>query len=341
MSRVFVSGWGAVSPAGWGVAPLRQALQAGKPLPVQPLARPGWDQPLRARMVPVPVPRPAFFAHPRLRRASPITQYAAAAALEALGDAALAGPTQRRGLILCLQAGCVQYSYRFFEEALNDPATASPLLFPETVFAAPASHLAALVPNMFLVHTLVGDPSVFLQGLVLATDWLAENRVETCLVVGAEEINWLLADGVWHFNHQAILTGGAGALCVRAQPELPFPVELEGVTDAHAYLPPKSRAEAAQQMRRELPPGAAGELLCDGLQDHARLDAPEKAAWQDWPGRRLSLKTILGEGLMAAAAWQCVAACEALVATPARASHVSLVGANHQAIGARFVRHDK
>ncbi len=34
MSRVFVSGFGAVSPAGWNLAAFRQAIEAGNPLPI-------------------------------------------------------------------------------------------------------------------------------------------------------------------------------------------------------------------------------------------------------------------------------------------------------------------
>ena len=39
MSRIFVSGYGAVSPAGWSAAEMQKVLAAGKPLPVQPLER--------------------------------------------------------------------------------------------------------------------------------------------------------------------------------------------------------------------------------------------------------------------------------------------------------------
>ena len=49
MSGIFVHGLGAVSPAGWDVASLRTALKGGQPLPVQTLARPGWDKPFRVR----------------------------------------------------------------------------------------------------------------------------------------------------------------------------------------------------------------------------------------------------------------------------------------------------
>ena len=80
------------------------------------------------------------------------------------------------------------------------------------------------------------------------------------------------------------------------------------------------------------------DLLCDGLGGSPRADAPEAAAWSDWAGPRLSLKRILGEGLMAAAAWQCVAACDAVAGGRSAAANVSLVGGSQQSIGARFVR---
>ncbi len=159
MSRIFVCGLGAVSPAGWNVAALRTALDQGEPLPVQPLERPGGDKSLRARLVPAPATRLGFLAHPRLRRTSPITHYAAAAALDAVaGLRALRTEKIRLGLVVCQQAGCVNYSCRFFDEVLKDPATASPLLFPETVYAAPASHVAALLENVIARRYARGRP---------------------------------------------------------------------------------------------------------------------------------------------------------------------------------------
>src|ERR1043166_8352510 len=85
MKRIFVRGIGAVSPAGWGVKPLFDALQRKDALPLAEINRPGWTKPLLVRRVPTPLPRPAFMAHPRLRRVSPITHYAVGASLEALG----------------------------------------------------------------------------------------------------------------------------------------------------------------------------------------------------------------------------------------------------------------
>ena len=66
------------------------------------------------------------------------------------------------------------------------------------------------------------------------------------------------------------------------------------------------------------------------------LDGAEEQAWDGWPGRRLSLKRLVGEGLMAAAAWQCVLAVDALSRGPANEAMVSVAGCNQQAIGARF-----
>jgi hypothetical protein len=338
MSRIIVAGWGAVSPAGWNVADLREALDKGEPLPVQTMARPGWEKPLRARLVPNPPVRPEFLAHPRLRRTSPITHYSAAAALEAVvGVRANSGAKNWRfGIVVCLQSGCVQYSCRFYDETLKNPATASPLVFPETVYAAPASHVAALLENVALAYSLVGDPSSFLQGISLGAQWLEEDRVDACLVIGAEETNWITADALWHLDRHAIVAAGAGALCLCRESKLSSGVELAAVTDSHTYSARRTRRQAAAAMRGQLGKSSPGELLCGGFGNGPRTDAAELAAWRDWDGPRVSPKCILGEGLMAAAAWQCVAACDAVANGRFTAANVSLVGSNQQAIGARF-----
>jgi hypothetical protein len=338
MSRIFVTGLGAVSPAGWGVAALRGSLRQGEPLPVQPLERPGWDTPLRARLVPAPATRPDFLAHPRLRRSSPITHYAAAAAVEAVSGLQALPKANRLGVVVCMQAGCVRYSCRFLDETIKDPATASPLLFPETVYAAPASHVAAMLGNVTLACSLVGDPGSFLQGICLGVQWLEEDSVDACLVIGAEETNWILADALHHLDRDAILTCGAGALCLSRDAGTPEAVELAAITDAHTYSVRIPRPHAARAMRGQLNAGTHEELLCDGLACNSRMDAPEFEAWGDWPGQRLSPKRILGDGLMASAAWQCVAACDGIAGGRFAAANVSVVGSNQQAIGARFIR---
>lgn len=339
MSRVFVHGCGAVSPAGWGIAPLRETVARAVPVATGELSRPGWEKPLTVRRTPAPQVRPGFLAHARLRRTSPISQYIAAAALEAIGpDAALISAGKiRLGIVLCAMSGCVNYSRRFYDETLRDPATASPLVFPETVFNAPASHLAALLGTPAKNYTLVGDPGTFLQGLALAATWLLEKHAEACVVVGGEECDWLTSDAYRLFSRQIVLSDGAGAVYLKTSPEGGMEVELKSVTDSNLYLPGQSRTQAARKARAELPAGAENEILCDGSMDLPRLDAAEAAAWRNWRGARLSPKKTLGEGLMAAAAWQCVVAIDALQQNGYTAANVSVVGCNQAAIAARFV----
>ncbi len=318
--------------------PFRKAVAEGAALPVTDLARPGKPD-LRIRSVPTPSPRPAFAAHARLRRTSPIAHHAVGAALEALGADALAPGSKRGnlGIILCVMSGCVNYSRRFYDETLANPASASPVIFPETVFNSPASHLASMLGTTAINYTMVGDPGTVLQGVALAAEWLVSGKVDGCVVIGAEERDWLTAEAVNLFSRQAQASDGAGALYLRLEPRGKPAVELQAVTQSHLFCKHQPRVEAALRARAELTWNGHEQLLCDGLQGVPRLDRDEAAAWKDWPGTRLSIKKILGEGLMAAAAWQCVAAVDALRHRNCKAATVSVVGCNQQAIAAQFI----
>lgn len=341
MTRVFVTGLGAVSPAGWGVAALRQALAEAAPRPWTPLAHPGWPVPLRARPVP-PDGFPAGLArHPRLRRTSPLAQYIVAAGLEAWHGAPDPSPAAAEavGLIVCLTAGCVNYTRRFYEEVLYDPAHASPLLFPETVFNAPASHLAAVLGCTGESSTLVGDEGMFLQGLALGAEWLVRGVAPAVLVIGADELDWLVGGAMNLFVPGAVHAAGAGAVCLQSiPPNASTPaVALDRVTAAWSYTPRQSPEAAARAMRRELPSGDAAEWLVLSARDDPRFDAAERAAWRDWPGPRLSPQQRVGAAFNAGAAWQVVVACDAIQRGLTPAATVSVVGTQQQAIGARWV----
>jgi hypothetical protein len=340
--QVYVHGTGAVSPAGWNVPALIQALEKTVPLPLEDLPRPGWNHPLKFRPVPSLTERPAFLRHPRLRRTSPITQYAVSAALEAARpdlDAIQQGGI-RLGVALCTMSGCVTYSRRFYDETLREPATASPLVFPETVFNAPASHLAAVLGSAAIDYTLVGDIGSFFQGLALAGHWFAQDIVDACLVVGAEEMDWLTADAFRLFSRGIRLSAGAGAIYLKPQSPRADAIRLQAVTDPWIFLNRGQRQEACSRVRAELLESGPAALLCDSRQGVRHLDEVERLVWKGWTGSRISPKTILGEGLTAASAWQCIAAVEKLRGLPGQSALVSLVGCNQQAVGARFGRAD-
>lgn len=331
MNRVFVHGQGAVSPAGWGLPALQAGLAKGRPLPVQEQARPGWEKPLPMRFVPAPSPRPAFLAHPRLRRASPVAHYSVGAALEALGGdlSLVASGALRFGIVECTMTGGLSYSRRFYEEVLQDPATASPMVFSETVFNAPASHLAAYLGTPAINYTLVGDAGVFLQGLSLAAQWLLDGQAEACVVIGAEESDWTAADALGLLHPNEVHASGAGALYLKTQAPAAAPVELIAVTDSFPPVRGLGREEAARRMRAQLPGGASNELLCSDQHRHQ--------VWPDWPGSFLNPQAILGNAFAASAAWQCAVACDLIQHRRFAGAMVSLNGRGQQTIGARFL----
>jgi hypothetical protein len=211
------------------------------------------------------------------------------------------------------------------------------LIFPETVFNAPASHLAAYLGANGTTYTLVGDDGTFLQGLALAANWLLKGEADGVVVVGAEEMDWIAADAMKLFHHSAIRGAGAGAIYLRLEKSAPACAELAVVTDPFLFTQSQNRMEAAQKMRAQLPESMPGELLCLSGQGISRMDAAENLAWRDWVNGRLVPKITLGEAFLASTAWQCVAACAALEHGRFTAANVSVVGANQQAIGARFL----
>lgn len=324
MKRIFIHGVGAVSPAGWGLNALHAAMTAA---PAAGAAVGDVNQ----RAVPPPMPRPACLAHPRLRRSSPITQFAAAAAVEAMGAATADG--ERLGLVLAVHSGCVQYSRRFHAEVLRAPATASPLLFPETVFNAPASHLAAVLGTRAVNYTLVGDAGAFLDGLGLAANWLAAGELDACLVVGAEELDPLTLAAFRLFAPRITLAEGAGALLLRAGDGAGARAELLAVTEAHTFTDRAGRAAAAAAMFRELA-AMNPRALVDGRCGAPFVDGPENR--HAFAGERLSPGRLLGHGLCAGAAWQACLAVELAAAPPGAPVAVSVVGVNQQAAGAVF-----
>lgn len=339
MNQIFVCGLGVVSPAGWGVSPLHSAFARGEPLDIKTVVRPGWKKPLCVRAVPPPEVPPVFSTHTRLRRASVITVHTVAAALDALGsDAALVqSGALRLGVVVCTMAGSVAYSRRFYEEVLRDPATASPAVFPETVFNAPASHLAAYLGTNGIGYTLVGDDGTFLQGLAMAADWLLQDQVDGVIVIGAQELDWVVSDAMSLFQRDAIHSAGAGAIYLRKEKTSAACAELAVITDSFLFTQTQNRTEAARKMRGQLPPSGRNELLVVSSQQNSRAMAAENLVWSDWSGQQLAPKQILGEAFTASVAWQCVAACDAMTRGQFSAVNVSVVGANQQAIGARFL----
>ena len=328
-----ITGTGAVSPAGWGVKAMMDILASGeKPTPSL-LERASGETLIHTPVLRVPLENATAPKFARLRRTSPISKFAAAAVMEALGEtrlAAIVAGELRVGMIFTLINGCVNYSNRFFGEALADPAMASPILFPETVFNAPSSHLSAMIGSSSPNDSLIADSTGFFTGIDLAAEWIERGDVDGCLVVASEEIDWLSAEGLCLYSKNYLPAEGAGAIYLEAADG---PVKLLRLPDPVPFSN-HSRVEAAGKCRELLMvENDANTLLVDGRAGIGRFDRPETLAWSDWSGPRWSPRKILGEAMGASSALQIVAAAEALKSGDFSKAIVTATGGNQQAAG--------
>src|SRR5213080_642045 len=125
-----VAGMSWVTPLGSSVDDVWQRLVAGETAPFEILENEQNGTRYLVRRVPANTPFPA---HPRLRRASAISRFAAAAGLAALPKGR---PFQidRIAVVCAISNGGVIYTRRFYTDIVKAGAqAASPLLFPETV----------------------------------------------------------------------------------------------------------------------------------------------------------------------------------------------------------------
>lgn len=316
-SAIHIAGWGAVSPAGWTAADLAQAVLDRRDLPATLDLRHPDAPPIPCCRVPAPKILPAWLRQPRLRRTSPITRFAVSAALEALQcDPTL--PEQSAdtalGILFAVQNGSVKFSGRFFSEVLDNPLLASPILFPETVFNAPSSHLSSLLTAPLLNNTLVSDAGGFLTALDMAAQWLDEGRVTDCLIVSAEEEDWLSAEALALVPGQKIAAEGAAALWLRQTETRALSsgqIRLEQITEAAAITRLRTRTEAIQHMRSKLAAPNSSTLI-SAVSGSSSWDQPHLEAFADWTGPRFSLQPQFGHPFSILGGWQSVLACELL-----------------------------
>jgi 3-oxoacyl-(acyl-carrier-protein) synthase len=256
-----------------------------------------------------------------------ISRFAAAAGLEALQTAGVKIDSQsaeRIALVFAISNGGVIYTKRFYRDIVEAGAqSASPLLFPETVFNAPASHLAAILGITGTTYTLVGDSAVGLLAIKMADDLMANEALDYCLVVGAEEADWLLCDAYrrWRllrltppiepFNEKKrgmILSEGAGAVLLARD----GPVVIECT---HAGMCYQRRSEAEGVLKRIL--YDLGQMEIDFVISSANgtfIDRAEcEALRQTIPDAFVyTAKPALGESVGAAGLWQIIVAARAL-----------------------------
>jgi 3-oxoacyl-(acyl-carrier-protein) synthase len=322
--RIGGAGW--VTPLGSGVLTVWERLLAGDEAVAETVSSEIHTRTYPAFRVP-PTALSRLPAHPRLRRSSAISRFAAAAGLAALEDAGVSldsTAAARTAVIFAVSNGGVVYTKRFYHEVVQAGAqAASPLLFPETVFNAPASHLAAILEITGASYTLVGDGTVGLLALKMAEDLMANEALDRCLVVGAEEADWLLCDAFhrWRLLRDAppievfrphprgvVLSEGAGAVVI----DRTGPTVIEQI-DAGGNFHRQSEAVArVNEVFQRL--GATDEDVVVASANGTFVDQAEESAVLRYcrEARVYAPKSALGESVGAGSIWQVICAAQAL-----------------------------
>jgi len=320
-----IAGMGWVTPLGNGVDAVWESLLRGDEASATAISEQFGDRSYSAFRVPESAV--TGLAHPRLRRASVISRFAATAGLEALQAAGLKVDSQnaaRIALIFAISNGGVIYTKRFYRDVIETGAqSASPLLFPETVFNAPASHLAAILGVNGATYTVVGDGAVGLLALKMAEDVMTDKSLDYCLVVGTEEIDWLLCDAYrrWRLLRSAppiepfgkqkrgmILSEGAGAIVLSRE----GPITIDRAHPGGCYGRRGEAEEILKGILRDLSQVEIDFVISSAngtFIDHAEQGALEHVI----PNAIIyAAKPALGESVGASGLWQVILGAQAL-----------------------------
>lgn len=339
-SPLYIHGDGAVSSAGCGSAVLHRAVADGVAIPVAEITRElaGKSLSYAHRPMDREALKAALPKHPRLRRASDVTKFAVTAAHEAIGAERTEKIRNRElniGVIVSFLNGCVNYSNRFFGEVLADPTFASPILFPETVFNAPASHVATFLGCDGPVYTLIGDSATWFSALGIAEEWLSGGLVDGCLIVCAEEIDWLTLEALGLYSRGLIATEGAAAIYVEANPSS---IAVENLNGPFCYTDATERRVAIREAWRAAEKSSA-HILVDGRSGSPRLDRDESETTAAFQGPRISPAKILGEGMGVRCGFQTIAAIAAIKNGHDSAT-ILATGGNQHAFSATLTRNN-
>lgn len=323
-----VIGQGVVCPAGIGM----DALLHGHPSETQTpfVSRPDRQWPtFRVNLKDPALQR--WQKEPRLRRASPISYFLVEAAEQALADLDAAERAQT-GLLVAFSTGCLAYSRRFFESIVTEgQKSASPMLFPETVFNSPISHVASVLRLEGTAYALCGDETAWIGALKTAWLWLEQERVKQVLVLGAEEFESASLDAYqsagWLKRQPPFIPaeGAAAVLVRRAQPgDTKIISQLE---DGFIYRSKTEAVAATQRCRQNFDSSLSG---YENPQRHWLNDVEKQFIQSRHPST--SEQTYLGEATTASIAWNTL---RALALLPQRQARLlfPVLGKTHQ-IGA-------
>jgi 3-oxoacyl-(acyl-carrier-protein) synthase len=343
-----IAGMGWVTPLGVGLDEVWARISAGESAETKTLTNP--ESGRSHLCAPVPMKLVDSLArNPRLRRSSAISYFAVAAGLAALQDAGIAMTPELAAdtaIVFAISSGGVIYTRKFYEQIVKQGAhAASPLLFPETVYNAPASHLAAQLGIDGASYTLVGDAPVGIAAMKFAEQLLDTGDVARVVVVGCEEIDWALCAAYrdWRLARAradgpgALLSEGAAAVVLAREGR----TEVAAIHDGAPFLRRRDAGAALDRVYADLLRGGKVDAVIRGA-NGTFVDAAESAAIRKHasPAALLLPKQALGEALGASALMQVIVGALALEKGDVRrkSALVSTLGLNQQAGGLVLTR---
>src|SRR3954471_865559 len=209
--RGVITGLGAVSAAGWGVAPLREALRSGLTA-IGPFDR--FDHArqrthLAGQVPPQPSPSVGAVCSPRWNRLSNSERFALFSACEALTQAGLSPASEelQAGVFFASSTGGLVESERYFEQVLTRPDSNPPR-------AWLASHLLSTPAETVARHLRVQGPVETVSSACASGGLVIEQAVRA---IRASEIDVALAGG----SDCLCLTTYSGFNALRAVSETP------------------------------------------------------------------------------------------------------------------------
>ncbi len=334
-----IAGMGWVTPWGRDLRSTWTAISKSKQ------AKPEFlTSPVDGRRVPVlRVPEDSVkdtAAVPRLRRSSIISHLAVSASVDAVASARLEPDALKRtALVFASSDGGVVYTRKFFAEIVErGEGAGSPLLFPETVYNAPASHIAARLGLECEVLTLVGDAAAGLSAVQTACELIAAGEAESCVIAAAQELDWITCEAYrrWGLiqdgsNSACIFSEGAAAIVLTGKPNA---CRILATHPGYSYSTEAEADKKFETMLTELLQRAPVDLFVS-CASGTRFDLPErKCIAKHLPSARiLTPKSVLGESFACSTLQQIITGVLALEESGGGNALVVTTGYNRQVAG--------
>ncbi|MFO0793633.1 MAG: beta-ketoacyl synthase N-terminal-like domain-containing protein [Candidatus Brocadiaceae bacterium] len=159
-----------------------------------------------------------YFPHGKFRRAAEISKYTIVAIKLAMDDAnASALDRKKTGIIAGLTLGALNYTQSYHKLLITEGvASASPILFSDSLLNAPAGNASLSFGVNGPVHTLIGGKTTAAKSIMLASQIIALRTIDKAIVVSAEELNELLCLTYLRLGLDT-LSEGAGALVLEKE----------------------------------------------------------------------------------------------------------------------------